>query len=195
MWQTSLRLGLALHSKGLLVAIAVGLGSYLSSPISIDAKVFYAKDEALRLAFPDADQIEMRTFIMKDSEQKRAQEMARTPIDSKLFTFYIGKKRGAVIRYVAIDTHVVRTLPETFMAVLSPEGQLQTVIILAFHEPTEYLPSQRWLEQFRDKSLSPELWAGRDIAGIAGSTLTTHAITQGIRKVLALFEILIKEKR
>jgi len=172
----------------------MGLGISLS-PVLLFGKVFYAKDEALKLAFPDADEVEMRTFILKEDEVRRAQERARTRIDSRLFTFYVGKKKGNVVGYAAIDTHIVRTLPETFMVVLSSEGEVLTTIILAFHEPLEYLPSERWLEQFREKNLSPDLRVGRDIAGIAGSTLTTQAITQGIRKVLALFEILVKEKR
>ncbi|MBI4490498.1 MAG: FMN-binding protein [Deltaproteobacteria bacterium] len=187
--------GSALRFNSLRASLTVGLGLLLLGPAVAYPKVFYAKDEALKLAFPDADQIEMRTLIMEDPELKKAQQMARTRIDSKLFTFYVGKKKGAVIGYAAIDTHIVRTLPETFMVVLSPEGQVQTTVVLAFHEPPEYLPSERWLEQFHNKTLSPDLWVGRDIAGIAGSTLTTQAITQGIRKVVALFQILIKEKR
>lgn len=191
----SLRSGLALRSKRSWVAFLMGLGLSALSPVLVSAKVFYAKDEALKLAFPDGDQVEMRTFIMKDSEHQRAQNMARTLIDSKLFTFYVGKKGGVILGYAAIDTHRVKTLPGTFMIVLSPEGAIRTTVVLAFHEPTEYLLSERWLEQFREKRLSPDLWVGRDIAGIAGSTLTTQAVTQGVRKVLALFEILIKEKR
>lgn len=173
----------------------VGLSWVLFSPAASISKVFYAKDEALKLAFPEADQVEMRTFFLKDSELQRAQKLARTAIDSKLFTFYVGEKAGSVIGYAAIDAHIVRTLPETFMVVLSPEGEVRMTVILAFHEPPEYLPSERWLEQFRGKELAPELWIGRDIAGIAGSTLSAQAMAQGIRKILALFQLLIKEKR
>lgn len=195
MWLMSSRSGLALRFRGFSPAFVMGLGLFFLSPICAYAVVFYAKDEALKLAFPEADQIETRTFILKDSELQRAQQMARTRIDSKLFTFYVGKKNRTVVGYAAIDTNTVRTLPETFMVVLSPEGQVRTTVVLAFHEPPEYLPSERWLRQFDGKELSPELWVGRDIAGIAGSTLTANAVTQGIRKVLALFEILIKEKK
>jgi len=174
----------------------MGLGVFLFlSPISSFSKVFYAKDEALKVAFPEADRVEMRTFILKNAEIQRAEQLARARIESKLFTFYVGKKAGAVIGYAAIDTHTVRTLPETFMVVLSPEGRVRTALILAFHEPPEYLASERWLKQFQDKELSSELGIGRDIAGIAGSTLTSQAIGQGVRKVLALFQILIKEKK
>lgn len=195
MYLMSSRLGSALRSSRLLRSIMVGLGISILGPALLFAKVFYAKDEALKLAFPDADQVEMRTFFLTNDELAWAEQMARTRIESKLFTLYMGKKRGAIIGYAAIDTHIVRTLPETFMVVLSPQGQVRTVVVLAFHEPTEYFPSERWLAQFHNEKLSPDLWVGQHIAGIAGSTLTAQAMTQGIRKVLALFEILIKEKR
>ena len=173
----------------------MGLICAVFSPTGALCKVFYAKDEALKLAFPDADRVEMRTFFLKDEELRRAEKTALTRIESKLFTFYLGKKGSSVIGYAAIDTHIVRTLPETFMVVLTPEGKVRTTIVLAFHEPPEYLPSERWLQQFQGKEIDPNLRLGRDIVGIAGSTLSTQAITQGVRKILALFQILVKEKR
>ena len=173
----------------------MGLGILLLSPIHSYGKIFYAKDEALKLAFPEADSVETHTFILKDAEIQRAQQRARTRIVSKLFTFYIGKKNGQILGYAAIESHVVKTLPETIMVVLSPAGRIRSTVVLAFHEPPEYLPSEKWLNQFHRKGLSPELWLGREISGILGSTLSVQAITGGVRKVLALFEILIKDKR
>ncbi len=173
----------------------LGLGIFLLRPMPSLAKIFYAKDEALKLAFPGADRVDTRTFILKDAELERAQRLAHTRIESKLFTFYIGRKNGEILGYAAIESNVVRTLPETIMVVLSPEGQVRSTVVLAFHEPPDYLPSKRWLSLFHGKGLSPELLPGREIAGILGSTLTVQAISGGVRKVLALFEILIKEKR
>jgi Fe-S cluster biosynthesis and repair protein YggX len=188
----SLQSGSALPSKRRL-ACAVGLGFALLGPAA-HAKVFYARDEALKLAFPDADRIEIRTFILTEAQLKKAEQRARTKIESRLFTFYVGRKGDRVLGYAAIDSHIVRTLPETFMVVLTPAGEVRTTLVLAFYEPLEYAPAERWLEQFRERKLSADLWVGRDIAGIAGSTLTAHAITRGVRKVLALFEILIQEQ-
>jgi hypothetical protein len=65
--------------------------------------------------------------------------------------------------------------------------------MLAFYEPEEYLPAERWLRQFDQKALSPDLQLRRDIHGIAGATLTSHAVTSGVRKVLAFFRVLIHE--
>ncbi|MCC6221144.1 MAG: FMN-binding protein [Deltaproteobacteria bacterium] len=178
-----------LVGRALLVSIAVILAPDASS------EVFYAKDEALELAFPEADNVEMKTFILTEDELARAEKMAKVKIDSKLITFYEGIKDGQLLGYACIDTHVVRTLPETFMVVMNPEGEVERVTVLAFHEPQEHLPSARWYEQFRGERLSPELWPGRKIAGILGSTLSVRAITSGVRKVLAIFQIAVIEKK
>ena len=185
---------LALLSRGVFALTVMGLWMLLPSPIlTLHARVFYALDEALKLAFPEAAQVEARTFILKDEELKRAEKMAKTQIDSSLFTFYVGRKGDQIVGYAAIESHIVRTLPETILVVLSPEGKVRSTVVLAFHEPLEYMPTERWLKQFDQKTLSQDLWQGGDIAGIFGSTLTVHAITGGVRKVLALFQILIKE--
>jgi hypothetical protein len=162
-------------------------------PAVSGAEVFYAQDEALTLAFPEAERIEKKTFILTDSQHASAQKAARAKIESKLFTFHIGFKEGEPYRYAAIDTHTVRTHPETFMVVLSPGGEILETIVLAFHEPPEYLPGERWLEQFHGESDPSALWPGKEIAGIFGSTLTANATSSGIRKVLTLYKTLIQQ--
>jgi len=184
-----------LRSRGAFGLLALGLGSLLLSPMSSHGKVFYAKDEALELAFPEADRVETRTFILSDAEHSRAERLARAPIDSKLFTLYAGWKDGQIVGYAAIESHTVRTMPESILVVLSPDGEVRSTVVLAFHEPLDYLPSNRWLRQFEGKGPPAELQPGRDIAGILGSTLTVQAVSQGVRKVLALFQILVQGRR
>ena len=162
-------------------------------PVASAAEVFYSQEEALALVFPKADEVEKKSYILSSKQLELAQKLARTKIDSKLFTFFAGKKEGKVIKYAAIDSNIVRTLPEAFMVVLSPEGKVLSTVILAFHEPSEYLPPESWLEQFVGSSTDDQLVPGRDISGILGSTLSVRAISKGVRKIQALHKILILE--
>lgn len=161
----------------------------LSVPVA-SAEVFYAQDEAMEIAFPEADSIETRTFVIEEEELVEIERRARVAIDSKLFTFFVGIKDNEVMGYAAIDSNNVRTYPQTFMVVLDPNGQVETTLILAFHEPPEYLPSEHWLEQMDGKDLESPIRPGDDIAGILGSTLSVRAISSGVRKILALHEVL-----
>lgn len=184
-------LALGWHISLLLMGLAM-LGSVSLPPTVAQAKVFHSKQEALALAFPDAERVETRTFFLTEEQVQQAATLATAPIDSKLVTFYVGHKDGQPLGYALIDTNVVRTLPETFLILLSPAGIVQKLFVLAFYEPEEYLPPERWLRQFEQKTLSPDLQLRRDIHGIAGSTLSARAVTSGVRRALALFQVLIQ---
>jgi len=164
----------------------------LALPNVARATVFLAKDEALALAFPDAERVEERVFILTDEQKSEVERRARAPLESQLWTMHVGWKGGAVQGYAIIDTHVVRTLPETVMVVLDPDGSVRRVEILAFHEPPEYRPTGRWVEQFKDRALTDDLKLGAGIQGITGATLSATAMTAGVRRALALFAVLVK---
>jgi Na+-translocating ferredoxin:NAD+ oxidoreductase RnfG subunit len=89
----------------------------------------------------------------------------------------------------------VRTLPEAFLVVLTPAGSVRALRVLAFHEPLEYKPDDRWYEQFENVSQDQALRLGRDVHGIVGATLSARATTRGVRRALALYEVVIQEPR
>jgi Na+-translocating ferredoxin:NAD+ oxidoreductase RnfG subunit len=156
------------------------------------AKVFYARDEALQLAFPQAERTEARNFFLTAAQRQEIERRAKSKLESDLLTVYVGFRDDTVLGYALLDTHLVRTLPETFMVVLSPEGVVSATHVLAFHEPLEYLPSDRWLQQFTGKRSEDELNVGRGVAAITGSTLTSRAVASGIRRALAIHAVLLK---
>lgn len=157
-------------------------------------KIFYSKSEAMELAFGQEATVEMLTLFPDDQEMQRIEQMARVKMDSAIFTFYVGKKAGRLLGYAAIETHTVRTKPETLLVVLSEDGKLRGMHTLAFHDPPEYLPPARWFAQMYGKPLQ-ELSLNREIQGITGATLSTRAALNSARKVLAVYQVMIEEKR
>jgi hypothetical protein len=158
------------------------------------SKVFYSRSEALDLAFPDAERVESRTHVLRQDQVERIEALSRTRLDSKLVRIYTGLRGDQVLGYAVIDVHNVRTLPEAFMVVLSPEGRVQTLRVLAFHEPLDYLPAGNWYAQFAAKSLQEPLRLGGDIHGVVGATLSARATTRGVRRALAYFEVLLRNE-
>ena len=169
-----------------MAAFALLLGAEAAS-----AKVFYSRNEALELAFPQADRIENETVILEESQVEQVQQLARSPLETKLVRIYTGYREDEVIGYAFIDVHNVRTHPEAFLVVLDPSGSVRTLRVLAFHEPLEYMPTSRWYAQFEDKSLAQTLRVGRDIHGIVGATLSAQATAKGVRRALALYEVVV----
>jgi len=178
----------------LLVACIAGSLAVAGLPAVVHAKVFLARDEALQLAFPDVERVEARDIVLTAEQHDRVQKAAHAPLESSLVTFYVGWTAGAPVGYAMFDTHNVRTYPETFLVVLSADGAVQGAHMLAFHEPEEYMPNARWLDTFKGAHLSNDLEIGHGVAAITGSTLSTRAVTSGIRRVLAIWDVTIGGK-
>ncbi|MBP7147533.1 MAG: FMN-binding protein [Acidobacteria bacterium] len=109
---------------------------------------------------------------------------------SRLLTYFAVSRGAEPLGTVYVDTHLVRTLPETVLVVVSPSGEVARVEIAAFREPPEYRPSDRWLGQFDRHRLTRELRANASIRTLAGATLSTRAVVDAVRRALALHEVL-----
>ncbi|HEY2774283.1 MAG TPA: FMN-binding protein [Candidatus Binatia bacterium] len=180
--------------EAVVLATIATIATFAALATPCPARIFLARDEALKLAFPDADRVETRDVILTVEQHKKIEALAAAPLDSDLVTIYVGWKGTTPAAYAIFDTHTVRTFPETFLVVISPEGAVVATHILAFHEPEEYMPSPRWLATFKDRKLGDDLKVGSGVVAITGSTLSTHAVTSGIRRVLAVWNVVIGGK-
>ena len=154
------------------------------------AKVYFTRDDALKRAFPGA-QIERRTLFFDDDDVKRIQDRSKAKVESKIFSYYQATAGGRVVGYAVLESHIVRTKPKVFMAVITPRGEVERIEILAFYESEEYLPPSRWLDLFKGRQLDDQLWVRRGISAVSGATMTAEGLTREIRKVLAVFELKI----
>jgi Na+-translocating ferredoxin:NAD+ oxidoreductase RnfG subunit len=155
----------------------------------VQAATSITLDEALALAFPDCE-VERKTLYLTDDQRQRAAELAVVDSVSGLIHTYRATKEAALVGTAYLDTHTVRTLPETLLVVVDTTGAVSRVEVLSFREPPDYLPRAGWYDQFKGKQLDQNLAPNRGIHGITGATLTTRATTAAVRRVLAIDQIL-----
>lgn len=171
------------------IAVALLVWALLYPPGKTGAEVFHSRESALRLAFPDAERVEKRELFLSEDDADAVSALSGTSPRSRMITVYAGTRDSRIVGYAFIETHKVRSLPETVLLVVYPDGRLRSIHLLAFHEPPEYAPTQRWLDQFTDRRLEKSLSLRGNIDGISGATLTANAITASVRKILAVFEV------
>lgn len=173
-----------------LLAIAIVLGGALT-PRSAAAQVFLTQEQALELAFPGAS-IERRTAYLTAEQLAGARSFAgrSVPIQQAIVTYYVATVDGRPVGVAYFDAHRVRTLPEVLMVVVGTDGRVRRVEVLRFSEPPEYVAPGGWLEQFSGRGLDERLSLRRDIVNITGATLTAGAVTDAVRRVLALHRVI-----
>lgn len=153
------------------------------------ASVLLSVDEALSLAFPDCE-VERESVFLTESEMSAASELAGHPRSRALVVRYVALREGARFGTAYFDTHRVRTLDETIMVIVQPDGTIGRIEVISFAEPPDYLPREGWYRQFDGRELDSDLEMDRGIRAVTGATLTANATTEAARRVLAAHQVI-----
>lgn len=156
-------------------------------PPAAAARALLAQNKALELAFPEG-RFERRTAYLTAAQLAEAQKRGKVKVDSAVWTYY-----SAPTGFAYFDTHVVRTMTETIMVVLERDGTVRSVELLAFAEPDDYLPRESWMRQFDKKNDAHDVFVGRAIRNVTGATLTSQALADGVRRVMAIHSLVVRE--
>jgi hypothetical protein len=170
------------------------IGVVLALPLlggTAEGRVYMTQQKALEEAFPAPARFARRTLYLDADQARRASETAGAPVEARVVPYYVGDRDGKVTGYAYFDTHLVRTLAETVLVLLSSEGRIVRIDILSFEEPEDYLPPGRWLAQFPGRHDPDDLAAKGGVRSLTGATLSARAVTQAARRVLALHRLFV----
>lgn len=173
------------HSLSQLLLI-LGTAFFVYSPLQ--AQVLVTPEEALHEMWPNSV-ITKKSILLTPEEAERAQSQSHILFTDRVFTFYVVELEHKVVGYGGIYTSKIRTKDETSLFVFDPKGVVQGITVIAFYEPTEYLPPKTWLTQFRGKTTTDDVQIRRDIPVITGATLTSTAVAHAARLMLSVWEL------
>src|SRR5439155_5334206 len=131
------------------------------------------------------------SIILTDAEAAAVEARARARLESRIATAYLAWRGDTLAGTAFFDSRIVRTMPAVLMVVVAPDTTVRRVDVLAFHEPPDYRPMPRWLDQFAHRRLGDRLAPNRDIRMLSGATLTTRAVTESTRLALALYQVVV----
>ncbi len=155
---------------------------------------FLAFDEAIRLAFPDSGKVERFRPEVTAEQQQLILDRSHSRAEAKLGGIYVGHSAGAIDGIAFIDHVIGRTEFITWLCVLTPTGVVRRIEVMAYREPYGgEIRDRTFLAQFEGKDATSPLRAGREIANIAGATLSVHALTDRLRFLLAFHAVAIKD--
>jgi FMN-binding domain len=95
-------------------------------------------------------------------------------------------RRDSLLGFAQVGNVIGKDQPITFLVAVGPDDRLKDVDILVYREPrggeVAYEP---WRKQFRGKSAADSVRVGGNIRSISGATISVHAVTAGVRRMLA----------
>src|ERR1700732_3344584 len=94
---------------------------------------------------------------------------------------------GRVVGFFIFDRVIGKHLYIDYAVALDPSGRIRQVDILQYRESYGgEIRSPSWLSQFVGKTNSSQLQVGSDIRNISGATLSSHHVTEGVKRIMAI---------
>ncbi|MEA2110795.1 MAG: FMN-binding protein [Campylobacterota bacterium] len=156
------------------------------------ASVLITPQDALKEVLGSEVQVSKKSILLKSSEAKIVENIAKVKLDSKIVRVYTAKKDG--VKGVGILLNkTVRTKKAVVLYIVTPNGVLKAAEMVSFKEPMEYLPTDDWMKQFSDINDTATLRLGDGVTAISGATMSARTISEGARLALAIFNEVIKK--
>lgn len=150
--------------------------------------------EAMQHAFGSQAEVTKKNTLLTAEQAESAARRAAMKLETKIYRVYTASVGGKAVGYGILITRKVRQKDAAVLYMITPEGSIASIEIIAFNEPPEYLPQRGYLEQFEGKDGNDTLRVGKDIPTISGATLSARNVTDGARLALAVFETLIGKR-
>jgi Na+-translocating ferredoxin:NAD+ oxidoreductase RnfG subunit len=152
------------------------------------AATYLTVEQAQQSIFPG--QKLSQSFVTLTSEQAR--EIERRS-DAKVRHKEVQLWKASGSGYFIVDEVVGKHEFITYAVGLNADGTVKQIEIMTYRESYGYeVRNADWRAQFVGKNVSAPLKLSQDIKNISGATLSCRHITDGVKRILATYEIALK---
>lgn len=148
--------------------------------------VYYTEAEAREKVFGEA-LIWRDTVIQVDSSARaRLREASGlSESDSAVTLWYSPGQDGAPVGVYRVASEMGKHSPFDFLVGLDEELTVKGIVVMTYREARGGdVRRARFLKQFQGKAAGDPVSVNRDIIGISGATISSRAVTRGVRKTL-----------
>jgi Na+-translocating ferredoxin:NAD+ oxidoreductase RnfG subunit len=162
----------------------------LPSQLAIAAS-YLSTEAAQRALFPQAQEFTAVAVTPTPAQLATIAKAAGRQAGHGDLHLWVAKRGAEVLGHVFVDEVVGREDFITYAVGIDAQGALLPVEILEYRESHGgEIRNARWLAQFAGRRSPESLRFRTDIKNIAGATLSSEHVTAGVRRILALWQVL-----
>jgi Na+-transporting NADH:ubiquinone oxidoreductase subunit NqrC len=163
----------------------------LLSPSAGLAERFLTVEQALHVCFPNADRSEAITLKLSAEEIKAIERESKQKVRKDELKLWVAHPGGVLIVDQVIGKHDLID----YAVAIATDGAVVQIEILEYREHYGGQVRQpKWREQFRGKTARDPLKVGGDVYNITGATLSCRHVTEGVKRLLATFELVVRPR-
>ena len=159
------------------------------------AEHYLSVAEAQKICFPNADTFEAQQLRLSAEQSKTIEQKSGGKVRKTEIRFGVARKDANTIGVLMVDQVVGKHELIDYAVAISPEGKVLQVEILEYRENYgNQISNPKWREQFKGKTSAAKLKLNEDIYNLSGATISCRNVTDGVRRVLATFELVVRPR-
>jgi Na+-translocating ferredoxin:NAD+ oxidoreductase RnfG subunit len=148
---------------------------------------------AQKLAFPSATHIVEAHVVYRPADIEAIQKISGQPVRTRGEQVWKAFSGDRLAGFFVLDYVIGKHLVIDYSVSLEADGRVRRVDILEYRESYGgEVRSESWLAQFVGKRSGSTLEVNKDIRNISGATLSSRHVTEGVKRILALYEVRLK---
>ncbi|SFI13925.1 FMN-binding domain-containing protein [Collimonas sp. OK307] len=162
------------------------------------ATQYLTVEQAQQVMFPDATGFRDASLQLSGEQMKQVEKLSGLPARSvgwRVFAAYKGDAQlGSLLGYVVLDDVVGKFELISYAVAVNPDASIKQIEILTYRESHGFeIKSPAWRKQFVGKTATSGLTIGDGIASISGATLSCTHVTDGVRRIAAIAQVMLKK--
>ena len=152
------------------------------------AKIYVSAEQAQKILFPNKTLLKNPIIITKDLQEKmRIASSIRYPFQGERIW------RAADGSWLVVDEVIGKHEMITYAVAINPNGSIAGIEVLEYVESYGYeVAEAQWRKQFVGKTANDPIKLNQDIQNIGGATLSCKHLTDGVKRVMVLHDLALK---
>ncbi len=178
-----------LGRRTILVAMFCGL----FSAGQLFAERYLTVSEAQKLCFPQAERFEERRMVYKADDRKAIEQRTGSKLLIPVNRYWLAMQGTNLLGVMVVDHVLGKHEIIDYAAALAPDGKVRQIEVLEYRESHGYeIRSPKWRDQFKGKDATAKLRLNEDIYNISGATISCRHVADGIKRLLAAYELMLR---
>jgi Na+-translocating ferredoxin:NAD+ oxidoreductase RnfG subunit len=171
-----------------------GLAVLAGAPVQVViAAEYLSVADAQRSLFPNADRFEDLAVALTPAQKETVAKLAGAQPPHRSLRIWKAMHGTELVGHVFVDEVIGREDFITYALGIDTSGKLSAVEVLAYRESHGgEIRGTGWRHQFEGRDDLDQLRFRADIKNIAGATLSSEHVTQGVRWIVGLWQTALR---
>lgn len=172
----------------------VALTAFAASSAAF-ATQYLTVEQALKAMFPDAATFKEQNLQLNADQMRKVEKLAGIPARSVNWRVFGAYKGDESLGWVVFDDVIGKFELISYAVALNPDASVKQVEILTYRESHgSEIRGEAWRKQFVGKTAESGIVISNGIASISGATLSATHVTDGVRRIAAIGQVMLKKR-